>query len=53
VSRRVVQEIAPRVVWAFTEAEFKEALGITDPQAVLTVHVDVVDGMVQVTLART
>ena len=48
-----MQEAAPRVVWAFTEDEFKAALGITDPQAVLTVHVDVVDCMVQITLART
>jgi hypothetical protein len=29
----------PRIVWEFSEAEFKSLLGITDPNGVLTVNV--------------
>jgi hypothetical protein len=53
VSTRRVEQSDPHLVWVFSEAEFKEALGITDPQGVLTVHVDFDRHAVKVFLART
>lgn len=51
MSARTVKASVPYVTWTFSEAEFKEKLGITDPEGVLQVQVGIRSGVISVTLA--
>lgn len=51
MSSRRVKPSVPYVAWTFSEAEFKEMLGITDPEAILQVQVSFTIRAVTVTLS--
>lgn len=51
MSSRLVKSSVPYVTWTFSEAEFKEMLGITDPESILQVQVSFVSRAVTVTLS--
>lgn len=50
MSARKWDHVRGRAVWEFTEAEFRELLGISDPEGVLSVRVKNQTNTVAVTL---